>query len=292
MFSVLIPVQNYNVEPLVAQVFEAAKSFRYAVEIIVRDDGSREKYVAQNKALVAKYGIRHIVSPVDDGRSRNRNELGKAAKYEFLIFIDADSAIPSNYLEEYSRFCQKHPVIIGGTFYSKQPPIPSKLLRWTFGIEREMVDAEDRNADPTGRFTANNLCIRKDIFLRTLFDESIAQYGHEDTLFGIELKKQKVKVYHIDNAVEHLGLEVNEQFIEKTKTGVRTLAYLFNTGKLNPEDVRLLGVYRKLKNFGVGIILNLFGDVLEKRAISQLTSAHPSVRWMDVLKLIELHRSL
>ncbi len=292
MFSVLIPVQNYDVEPLVAQIFEAAKSFEHPVEVIVRDDGSMDEYITQNGELVAKYGIKHIVASSDEGRSKNRNELGKAAQWDYLIFIDADSAISTDFLQNYANHCYEYPVIIGGTCYNDSPPYPSRILRWTFGVEREMVSAEKRNADPNGRFTANNLCIRKDVFLNTLFDESIAQYGHEDTLFGIELKKKKIKVYHIDNAVEHLGLETNEQFIEKTKTGVQTLAYLYNAGKLKSEDVRLLGVYRKLKNCGGGVILGLFGNVLERKAISQLTSTRPSVRWMDVLKLIELHRSL
>lgn len=292
MFSVLVPVKNYDVEPLVSQLIKAAKKVDFPVEIIVRDDGSEESFVTRSNALVAKYGIQHLVAHTSDGRSKNRNKLGEIAQYEYLIFIDADSAISTKYLANYASFCKDHDVIIGGTRYNDFPPDSSKLLRWTFGSEREMLSAEKRNADRTSRFTANNLCIRKDVFLNTLFDESIAQYGHEDTLFGIELKKNSINVHHIDNPVEHMGLEANEHFIEKTKIGVRTLAQLYRLEKLKPDDVRLLSVYIKLKKCGLVFFLDMFGALLEKKAVSQLTSSSPNIRWMDVLKLVEFHRSL
>ena len=55
------------------------------------------------------------------------------------------------------------------------------------------------------------------------FDERITKYGHEDTLFGFELKKNNTQITHIDNPVINGNLETNEEFIEKTEEGLLNL---------------------------------------------------------------------
>ena len=49
-----------------------------------------------------------------------------------------------------------------------------------------------------------NLLAPKDIFQKIAFNEKLNGYGHEDTLFGVELKKEGVTMAHIDNPIIHL----------------------------------------------------------------------------------------
>lgn len=290
MFSVLIPVQNYDVEPLVLQVLQAATHADVDVEIIVRDDGSTEEFCAVNHNLVNKYGIKHLAVTNDEGRSRNRNELARVATQPWLIFIDADSAATEDYLLTYAAHCKEHLVLVGGTSYSTNSPDGSELLRWTYGREREMVSAKLRNEHPYHSFAANNFCIERNTFFEVLFDEEIENYGHEDTLFGIELRQKGIEVLHLDNPVEHLGLENAARFIEKTKEGVRTLASLYHAKKLQKEDVRLLQFYLNFKPFGLKLLFRILGNSLAKKAEKQLKSPHPTIAWLDVIKLNELYK--
>ena len=181
---------------------------------------------------------------------------------------------------------------MGGTAYTEEQKSPETLLRWKYGIKREMIRAEERNKSPYDSLTANNLCIGKEVFLNTCFDESITQYGHEDTLFGIALKKAGNSLLHIDNPVVHLGLESNGRFTEKTFTGVQTLAKLYATGKVSHNDVRLLRFYFNLKYKGLGLLLDVAGDFLSASAKRNLLSENPKLTSLDIYKLVVLHNEL
>ncbi|MBK9012976.1 MAG: hypothetical protein IPM82_02230 [Saprospiraceae bacterium] len=63
----------------------------------------------------------------------------------------------------------------------------------------------------------NNFLIPRQLFLEIQFDETLRQYGHEDTLFGMELARRQVPIVHIDNPLEHIGLEPVDVFLRKTE---------------------------------------------------------------------------
>ena len=90
----------------------------------------------------------------------------------------------------------------------------TQVLRWKYGRNREEKNASLRNQSPYQSFTAFNLLAPKDIFQKIAFNEKIDGYGHEDTLFGIELKKEGVTIAHIDNPIIHLGLDEHQVFIK------------------------------------------------------------------------------
>ena len=58
------------------------------------------------------------------------------------------------------------------------------------------------------------MLIPKKIFLAIKFDESITKYGHEDTLLGIMLEKEKKEIFHINNPLYHNGIENNIIFLQ------------------------------------------------------------------------------
>ena len=49
---------------------------------------------------------------------------------------------------------------------------------------------------------------------------AVKGYGHEDTLFAMELKRHGFAVTHIDNPLEHIGIEPVEEFLRKSANGV------------------------------------------------------------------------
>jgi glycosyltransferase involved in cell wall biosynthesis len=292
MFSILIPVQNYDVSSLVDALHSDSEASGITIEIIVSEDGSEPSFVAKNAGLKNAGFIKHIVFTQERGRSANRNGLAQEAQFNHLIFIDADSGISPGFLRKYADSIDKADAIVGGTAYTIAQKSPGTLLRWKYGTEREMIHAQARNMAPYDSLTANNLCIGKEVFLKTGFDESITQYGHEDTLFGIALKKAGYSILHIDNPVIHLGLESNGRFVEKTFTGVQTLAKLYATGKVSRHDVRLLRFYFKLRSTGLVFLLELAGDFISTSAKKNLLSEKPKLTSLDIYKLVVLHKEL
>ncbi len=292
MFSVLIPVQNYDVSSLVKAIISDSANSEIPVEIIVSEDGSEPSMFSKNAELHASGHIKHLVFEKERGRSANRNGLAAEASNDYLLFIDADSAIRPGFLKNYANSINKAEVLVGGTAYSKEQKTTATLLRWRYGIRREMISASERNKAPYNSLTANNLCVKKSVFLKILFDESITRYGHEDTLFGFALRDAGTSLLHIDNSVLHLGLESNGRFVEKTYTGIQTLVKLYKAGKVGVDDVRLLRFYYDWNHKGLGLLLNALGSFIGSAAKKNLLSGDPKLSALDFYKLVVLHNEL
>ena len=55
------------------------------------------------------------------------------------------------------------------------------------------------------------------------FDLRFRHYGYEDVLFGMQLEKRHIPINHIDNPLSFEIFEENDQFLNKTEVGLRTL---------------------------------------------------------------------
>ena len=253
-------------------------------EVRCYDDGSGQKYKAINSRLSTTIIYKEL--PNNIGRSAIRNLLAQESQGEFLLFLDCDSGIVSaDFIKGYITANKKSDVILGGTLYPRHLPSPEVSLRWKYGREREMRTATSRNLDPYEGLNLNNIFIRRELFLRYKLDETISTYGHEDTLFGYKLKKEKVNILHIDNAVDHLGLEPNKVFLEKSKIAVRNFHKICqeNCG----EETKLYTAYETLKKWH---LLGIFSSVyafFESMIETNLEYDDPSLRLFDLYKLNE-----
>jgi Glycosyltransferases involved in cell wall biogenesis len=250
MISICIPTYNYNVKKLVADLSQQCKTAAVDFEIIVLEDGSDEKHVAENKSIENIAGAKHIVNSENFGRSITRNTLADMAKGDKLIFIDCDSEIPdSQYITRYIEH-RDYDVVCGGTTYKKTQYSPEISLRYTFGTKVEETPASQRNQAPYSAFTTNNMMVSKKIFEKIRFCKSLRKYGHEDSLFGFDLQKNNIAILHIDNPVIHIGIESNEIFLAKTRAGIENLVAMRHMQEVSPDffnHIRLYRHYAKLK---------------------------------------------
>jgi hypothetical protein len=86
------------------------------------------------------------------------------------------------------------------------------------------------------------------------FDERLVNYGHEDTLFGFQLKKNEIQISHISNPVLNGDIEDNDVFLTKTELGLYNLGYILHYINSDPEyieDVRILECYQKYCNIQI-----------------------------------------
>lgn len=287
MLSILIPVYNYDITRLAAELHRQAKEQYVDFEIIAMEDGSTH-YVEKNKAINELEFCRQIVLNENTGRSAVRNKLADEAKYGHLLFMDCDAEVCSEqYVAKYLAFCKEECVVIGGTAYNPFETNPAYSLRLAYGRKREARTAMERDKN---NFATFNFLISKSVFNRVRFDESIRGYGHEDMLFGYWLHQLGYGFIQIENPLIHKGLDDNETFIRKTEEGTRNLFLLYQTGRypfLSGES-KLLGAYIRIYKSGLTRLFTLKFDLTKHLLRRLLSRKSPSLLLYDLYKILFL----
>ena len=289
--SVLIPVYNYDVRLLVENLCQQLQSLACVWEIRCYDDGSTEDFKAKNALITKHKNLIYKELENNIGRSRIRNKLATEAKYSWLLFMDCDSGLPdAHYIQRYWDTTLKYTntqVFIGGTIYERPLSHPNFSLRWHYGIQREEIAANIRQQFPYDKITLNNMLITRDLYLKNPLDETLTTYGHEDTKFGFELKKQVVNILHIENPVLHLGLESNEIFLNKTQTAALNF-YKISTQQQLGQETKLYKAFAFLQKTGTSYLFLCSYELFKPLIINNLISEKPKIILLDLLKLYTL----
>ncbi len=291
MLSVNIPVYQYEIFTLVSQLSIQADELEIPFEIRVYDDGSDMEIKKKNREIKKLHNVIYTELKENLGRASIRNKMGLDSKFKYLLFIDADSAIiHDDYLSDYLGHIKPKRVICGGTAYKSTPPEkPEQLLRWVYGTQREAVSAATRNSKKGFIITSNNFMIEKQVFEKIHFSDDLKNYGHEDTLLGYNLFLNGNEIFHIDNPVEHTGLEDSSVFLEKTKLALKNLYYiseiLLAGDKKFIQQVNFLNRYQKLSKFVPKGLLKVFYISFGKTMERNLTGKNPHLFWFDAYKI-------
>lgn len=287
MLSILIPTYNYNVYPLVLELYNQSSKLQIDFEIIVIDDGSKSELNIENENINSLPNSFFKILENNIGRSAIRNLLAKESKYENLLFLDADT-IPINkdFVENYTSHINiDEKVIYGGIIYQNDKPEKKKLLRWVYGIKREALSLKKRKKNPYICFLTLNFLIKKSIFKKVKFNESIENLRHEDTLFSYDLGKNKIKIVHIKNPVCHLGLETSLIFIKKSEEALIGLNNLINSQYINYKYTKISSYYVKIKTCRLKKIVAFTFRVTKPILLKQLLSNNPSLVIFDLYRL-------
>lgn len=286
MLSILIPIYNFDVVGFVKDLSIQASACNIEFEILCYDDGSIAEFKSKNQELATLPNVVYTELPQNVGRSKIRNLLAEKAQYNYLLFLDCDSKTNNNqFIIKYINNLEPNKVIYGGRNYTFEKPTNKDLhFRWWYGVKRETILSDKRAKRPYDSFMTNNFLIPKNIFDEIKFNEDLTGYGHEDTLFGIELKNRNIPILHINNSLCHIGLETLEEFLEKTKQGIDNLKILILQGKVD-KTIKLYRYYNLVNNFGLSNkILSYYNN--NKNLIEQkLKTEKPNLRWFDVYKL-------
>ncbi len=289
MLSICIPVYNYDVRMLVKSLHIQALSLAVPVEIVVIDDASNEEYRKLNREIAEYDLVRYELLPVNAGRSRIRNILAHKAHYNWLIIMDCDSATPDElFLKRYLEETNGNAVVCGGRTYLDEAPADDTFLHWHYGNKREVRTVEKRSENPHQSFMTNNFMVPKSIIMQIPFNENIKGYGHEDTLFGYELMKKGIPVKHIDNPLLHVGLQGHDEFLEKSREGIKNLAFINNyleDGNELEKMVKLLTWHKRIKRLRLCGLFALFFTLAAKPIEKNLSGRRPSLLLFDLYKL-------
>jgi glycosyltransferase involved in cell wall biosynthesis len=288
VLSILIPVYNYDVRDFVSELSKQCEAAGISFEIICLDDCSQEKFKLVNKEISTLSNVVYQELENNQGRSAIRNLLAAKAIYKYLLFLDCDQMPETNdFIKKYISSAFEGDVICSGRSYDKNPPSEASLFfHWYYGTNREMRSAAERNKFPYRSFLSNSFLVDAATFREIKFDEKIKSYGHEDTLFGIELMRKKIPVTHIDNPVTHICLENCESFLKKSILALDNLHYLksLNIPELQ-ENVKILRWEKRVKNSGLAGLLKMLYPFIKKRMEENICSANPSLKLFDLFKL-------
>ncbi|MDX9845540.1 MAG: glycosyltransferase [Tenuifilaceae bacterium] len=290
MISICLPIYNFDVNELVDELLRQAREFNINIEILAFDDASLSYYKKRNTRISVNSNVHYLEFDYNLGRSRIRNRLADFAQGSWLLFLDCDM-IPElpNFLNNYNSVIDQANVICGGTSYGPKPFKKELLLRWRYGVHKENKNAIRRQTRPYASFLSGNFMIRKDIFHQIRFNEAISGYGHEDTLFGLDLKRNKVPILHIQNPCIHLGIEPCFDYLLKTEQGIINLVKLLSIVPQEKKNLRrnikLLRVYHTFRILGLGYPLRWFFKVFNPIIRRVLCGNRPSTILFDLYKL-------
>lgn len=286
MLSILIPERNYNCRQLVNDLVAQCNAAAVKYEVIVMDDHS-SLFVEENRQINQLSNCTLVERHQHLGAAKARNTLASMAKYPFILLLDCDAGVTrADYIQRYLDHLGQADVIIGGLAYNDTPPEVARRLRWKYGRHRECKPASVRNQHPYHAFLSFQMLLKREVLLKYPFEETVHDYGHEDTILGYTLKLNGVSVLHIDNPLEHLGLDTNDVFLQKSLMAARK--YLCNPIFKETEladEVKLFRVFRKFRRLGLDPVLRslylLFGNLMKRN----LLSGTPSLFLFDLYRL-------
>ena len=139
-----------------------------------------------------------------------------------------------------------------------------------------------RSKNPYLRFTSFSFVIDRPVFMAIRFDESYVGYGYEDVQFGHELEENGVNILHIDNPVEHLGLESSDVYLNKTRQAVLNA---FDHRNEIGDSSKLLTHYNKVKRFRMRWFFRILWTFFQKSMEKNLLGPKPKLRIFSLYKL-------
>ena len=283
MFSILIPTYNHKISILVNTINLQAKKLDIPFEVIVVDDAST-LYKKENAGITQLENVTYKKLEENKGRSSARNLLTQLAKYDQLLFLDADVFPKTDlFLNTYIQHIDKDlDIICGGIDYEKKKPGKPQRLRYKYGIAREVKQPENRNKKRYLIVSAN-LWIKKEVYIH--INSNLSNFYGSDLLLSENIRKMKYRVLHIDNPTLHLGLETSEVYLNKAKKLQHTITTLEKENSISKGLTGIQRVYCQLKKYGLIGIANFGIGIIYPLIKRQLTSSRPSLFLFDLYKL-------
>jgi glycosyltransferase involved in cell wall biosynthesis len=289
MISILIPTYNYNTLPLVKALHEQIILENIPFEIIVNDDASPiNENTTINNTINELENCQFSRNEKNMGRAENRNILVQKANYDWILLMDCDMYPKSkNFIKLYleSIRTKKENIFYGGIIYFDKKPAADEVLRWKFGKYREEIPISKRIKKPHHYALISNILLKKEVLTSYPFDKQLVNYGYEDIVFILNLKKHNVPIHHIENPAYHLNLEKSAVFLEKFHSSLQNLKQLLNRKIIVEEDTALTTMYGKIESMKLVKFAALIFRLFKKMWTKNLLSENPSIFIFDLYRL-------
>lgn len=195
-FSILVPA--YNEEQSISSCLNSLVSVAYDdKEIIVVDDASTDRTVQAIEKFLDKDVIL-VRREKNGGRAAALNTGLKRAMGDVIITTDADTVVPSDWLQRFTS-CFEHQgvVAVGGAYQACNKDKP--LVNATSILDQILNGVFKKSLVPNKLSGVNSAIIRKTLLDLGGFNEN--SWWSEDSELGWKLKRTGEVVYDPDNVV-------------------------------------------------------------------------------------------
>lgn len=212
LMSVLIPFYRDDPSTLIGELARQIRDRGDAVELVLFDDGSADDLLAHRVEIAvhrACLPARFVRSADNIGRAKGRNRVAKAARGQWLLFLDSDM-LPDTplFLKTYVDLIERvRPAVVFGGFSLDQAPRRREhALHRAMALASDCAPVEQRCKAPEKYVFTSNLLVRRDVFEGEHFDETFTGWGWEDVEWAMRVTR-RFPILHIANTATHLGLD-------------------------------------------------------------------------------------
>ncbi|EAL1801801.1 glycosyltransferase family 2 protein [Campylobacter sp. BCW_6463] len=245
-------ITTYNQKERLALVLDSVKNLNpLPDEVLIADDGSKE----DTAKLIQKYqkdfpcNLKHIWQEDDGFRAAaSRNKAIKASKSEYIILIDGDMILDTNFIKDHLNFSSKKTILQGSRIILNEKESEKILNKMNFNLAFDKKSLKNRRNIFLARLIYKFSTINKKFFKKSFlvkgsktcnmsfyksdfeaingFNENFIGWGREDSEFvarflfnnGI-FKRLKFNalayhIYHEENSKNML--EINHQIYLNT----------------------------------------------------------------------------
>lgn len=260
LFSVIVPTYNRPAIIKRSLVCLEAQVCGFEFEVIVVDDYPVNVLPELGFGQGKRKEWKLVRNGRNLGRAATRNVGIRAARGEYLLFLDDDIWAVPGLLQAH---CEKQKEIGGGVVVGAVPiadEVPHDIWNdhyrgWVDSLHRRMESITD---DLTYHyfFTGNVSLPRRMIVEAGLFDEGFTGYSCEDTELGYRLKKGRVRMVHQPAAVGwHYNIETLDSILNKKKHWGGSAGYFVQKHPELAEEFSVAGLLAP-GNSGYQIFLN------------------------------------
>lgn len=186
--------EEANIEPMVEQAFHVLQPLTQDLEVVVVDDGSRDRTAEKVRALVAKYpSVRLVQHPKNLGYGAALYSGFNAAKKEWILLTDADRQFDLTEVNRLIEHIEEADLVIGYRA-PRRDPFHRRLYGWGWNFLVTLLFGS----------TARDVDCAFKLFKREIFDHiTILSRGATFSAeFLVRAQRAGYKIYQVP--VSHL----------------------------------------------------------------------------------------
>lgn len=213
MYRCDIIIPTYNSDTVIAQtvraVFEQKEIQGWQIQVIIADDGSRDKTIECVKKIKSPENClpTQIITGRHAGAARTRNKAVDKASGNIILFLGADTIMRPTTLKQHLRFHKENPdynkAALGGILWDPRMK-PSPLMEWMMhgGPQNDFDTLLGKKiADPRHFFYGANISLKRMFIGSNPFPTAYNQYGWEDLECGRKLAEKGLQLHVLHGAI-------------------------------------------------------------------------------------------
>ena len=205
-FSVIIPI--YNMEKYIEETLNSlVKQFSKDDELILVNDGSTDDSLEICRKYKLKYNFIKIIDKKNSGSMDSWIKGVRESSGDYILFVDADDIVESNYFEIIKGACEKKPDLIMFDYFEmfKNKKNKIKINKINYGFyENDQLNYIKKNIIKNHNlfsFYRWNKVFKRKVVIDVIDSINIISTYYEDCLIGLLSLIYATSLLYIDKTI-------------------------------------------------------------------------------------------